>query len=60
MRSLARARLAVHHQGTPPPDVLAELEAGIELRFHASRAHEQALDGYAARRAALAAGDTVS
>jgi hypothetical protein len=53
LRRLAHKRLRVHHEGTPPPDVLAALDAGVELRFHASRVHEQALDGYAARRTAL-------
>jgi hypothetical protein len=53
MRRIAHNRLGVHHHGAPPADVLAALEAGIELRFHASQAHERALEGYAARRAAV-------
>jgi hypothetical protein len=53
MRGLARARLGMHHHGAPPDDVIAALDAGVELRFHGSRAHERALDGYAARRSAL-------
>jgi len=53
LRRLAAARLRAHHGAAPPPDVTAALHAGVELRFHASRVHEAALDGYAARRAAL-------
>jgi hypothetical protein len=53
LRRLARSRLAVHHRGAPPADVAHALDAGIELRFHASRVHEEALGGYAARRSAL-------
>jgi len=53
LRGLAHKRLRVHHRGVPPPDVLAALDAGVELRFHASDVHARALDGYAARRSAL-------
>jgi hypothetical protein len=54
LRRLARTRLDVHHRGTPPADVLLALDAGIELRFHASHVDERVLDSYAARRDALA------
>ena len=53
LRHLAHARLHAHHEGAPPDDVVRELDAGVELRFHAAPVHEQALDAYAARRAAL-------
>jgi hypothetical protein len=54
LRRLARSRLAAHHPGPTPDDVLLALDRGIELRFHAAPVHEQVLDGYSARRAALA------
>jgi hypothetical protein len=54
LRRLARTRLDVHHRGTPPAEVLFAFNSGVELRFHASRVDERVLDGYAARRAALA------
>jgi hypothetical protein len=53
LRRLALARLAVHHAGSTPADVVSALDREIELRFHASRVHEHALDAYAARRATL-------
>jgi hypothetical protein len=53
LRRLAHARLRAHHRGVPPPDVLRQLDAGVELRFHAAPVHEQALAAYAARRADL-------
>ena len=53
LRRLARSRLGAHHRGAPPPEVLSALDEGLELRFHARPVHEQALDAYAARRAAL-------
>jgi hypothetical protein len=53
LRRLARTRLAVHHRGAPPADVLRSLDDGVELRFHGADMDELALNGYAARREAF-------
>jgi hypothetical protein len=57
LRALARSRLTHHHRsrgGTVPDRVLADLEAGTQLRFHGGTDADDLLDRYRRGRKALA------
>jgi predicted nucleotidyltransferase len=58
LRPLALSRLAEHHAfwgSSVPDDVLADLNAGIQLRFHGQHANQPLLARYEARRREIAA-----